>query len=111
MQRLGAAFFRTAAGPTAAPKIFTGTTTTTGTAGAWSISYAAMGFSTAPVVAAAAISTGSTAATQAHANPLAPSTTSVSGNASVGVNAIVVGGATTAAAPAGTVIHVTAIGS
>ena len=109
MLRLGT-FFRTTTGPVTAPKVYT-TTVTTGTNGAWSVTFPSGFFTAAPIVSAQAISTGTTAATQYQANPTAPTTTTLAGTATAGVNAIVVGGATTSAAPSGTVIHVKAIGS
>ena len=90
-------------------KCFAGTATTTST-GAWTLSYAAAGFTSAPTVQAQAVSTGATAATEYEAYPTAPTATGVSGAAASG-NTVVVGGSTVTQAGAGVVINVIACGN
>ena len=85
-------------------------TTTTTSGGAWTLSYAAAGFTAAPTVQAQAVSTGATATTEFNAYMTAPTTTGVSGSAASG-NTVVVGGSTLTQAGAGIVVDVIACGS
>lgn len=100
-----------ASGLVANAKIWSGTVTTNAS-GAWSVDYSAAGFSSAPVVQATVVGAGANAAQTRNASLSAtPTTTGAAGIATTPATISLLGVLTVTLAPAGAVVHVTAVGA
>ena len=96
-------------GLVASPKIWIGTTTTSG--GAWSIDYSSAGFTSVLSVQATALLTAANVYDRVNASlSAAPTTTTASGYSTRWANLALLG-STARTVPDGTVVHVTATGS